>query len=105
MAARERTILRVGLAVAAACTTATGLYALLRITQLFVSQEPDPALVIWSEHAGFFWRSLTACYVAGMVAFGVWLLAETRAREIARWLAPAIFVAAALATAQGLLAP
>ena len=58
-ASRERWQVRAGLAAVAACTTATGLYALVRVAQSLIFTEPDPALVIWSEHAGFFWRALT----------------------------------------------
>ena len=36
---------------------------------------PDPALVIYSEHAAYFWRAWTAAYLGAMVGFAAWLVA------------------------------
>ena len=103
--AREPWQVRVGLSAVAACTTAAGLYALVRIAQSLLFAEPDPALVIWSEHAGFFWRALTVGYVGGMVGFVTWLASARHAQGVAAVLARAVPIAAALLAAQGLLVP
>jgi hypothetical protein len=96
---------RLGLSVVAGCTTATTLYALLRITQAILFPEPNPALVIWSEHAGYFWRSLTVVWLGGMAALLVWMATARDAERIASLLARALPAAAALLALQGLLVP
>jgi hypothetical protein len=87
------------------CTTSAGLYAILRVAQALVFTEPDPALVIWSEHAGFFWRAWTVAYLGGMSAFLTWLGSARHAPRVASLLTKAVPIAAALLTAQGLLVP
>ena len=101
----DSTAVRVALAAVAACTSATALYALLRIVQKLVFPEPDPALVIWSEHAGYFWRAWTAVYAGGMVGFVTYLVAKRAPERTARVVAIAIVVATIVLGAQGLLVP
>lgn len=101
----EPRLVRLGLAVVAACTTAAALYGILRVVQKLLFKEADPALVIWSEHAGFFWRSLTVGYVGGMIGFVTWLATARHTPRVARILARAVPIAAAILTAQGLLVP
>jgi hypothetical protein len=105
LAARERWQVRVGLSLVAGCTTAAALYALLRGAQALLFKEPNPALVIWSEHAGFFWRALTVGYVGGMVALLTWLASARSAPRVAEVLARAVPVAASLLAAQAILVP
>ena len=101
----EPASVRLGLAVMAACTTAVALYAVLRVAQALIFTEPDPALVIWSEHAGFFWRALTVGYVGGMVGFMTWLASARSSGQVAAVLARAVPIAATLLAAQGVLVP
>ncbi len=96
---------RAGLSVVAACTTSAGLYALVRIAQALLFAEPDPALVIWSEHAGFFWRALTVGYVGGMAAFLAWMASARRADRVAEVLSRAVPACASLLAAQAILVP
>ena len=96
---------RAGLSAVAACSTAAGLYASVRVAQALIFTEPDPALVIWSEHAGFFWRALTVGYVGGMVAFLTWIASARSAPRVAEVLARAVPVAASLLAAQAILVP
>ncbi|MBX3228146.1 MAG: hypothetical protein KF837_12565 [Labilithrix sp.] len=96
---------RLGVAVAAGAVGAAGVYALLRIGQAVLVRDADPALVIYSEHAGYFWRAWTAGYAGGAIAFVAWLCARRDPRALARGLAVAVPVAAVLAAAQGLLVP
>ena len=100
----SRTV-RAALAVVAGCTTAIALYALLRIAQKLLFPEPDPALVLWSEHAGFFWRAWTAAYVGGTGGFVAWIASGRDAAKTARVLASSIVVSALLVAAQGVLVP
>lgn len=101
----ERAVVRVALSLVAACSTAAALYAIMRVFQALVFPEPDPALIIWSEHAGFFWRSWTVGYVGGMVAFVTWLVSARHALRVARVLTAAVPASAALLAAQGVLVP
>lgn len=101
----EPSSVRFGLAVVALCTAATGLYATLRVAQALIFPEPDPALVIWSEHAGFFWRTWTVLYGGGMVGFLAWMASARHAARVAAVLARALPAAAALLAAQAMLVP
>lgn len=96
---------RLGLAVVAACTTAAALYAVLRVAQAMIFPDPDPALVIWSEHAGFFWRSLTVAYAGGMAAFFTWMASARHADRVASFLERATPASALLLAAQAFLVP
>jgi hypothetical protein len=96
---------RLALAAIAACTTACSLYALLRIGQKILFREPDPALVIWSAHAGYFWRSWTAAYVGGMIGFATYVAARRDAAKAVRVLGASVVVALVLITLQGVFVP
>ena len=84
---------------------ATGAYAVLRAAQALRGPGPDPALVLWSAHAGFFWRAWTAGYIGGMAAVMAAALARSRVEAMARGLAPATVAAAALLAATSVLFP
>jgi hypothetical protein len=103
----EEEPLRVHLALAAiaGCASAAVLYALLRVAQAMLSPAPDPALVLWSEHSGFFWRAWTAAYTGGMIAFLVYVAARRDALRTARVVTWSIAVAATMIAAQGILVP
>ncbi|MBX3192204.1 MAG: hypothetical protein KF819_34765 [Labilithrix sp.] len=96
---------RLALAIIAACATSVALYAIIRVAQALLFQEADPALVIWSAHAGFFWRAWTAAYFGAMVGFVAWIAASRDPGRLASILARAVPVAAVLGAAQGLLVP
>lgn len=101
----ETTRARIGLSLIATCTAALALYGLMRVVQKIVFPEPDPALVIWSEHAGFFWRAWTVTYLGGMVGLATWMVSEHDPARVARVLARALPIATAILVAQGLLVP
>jgi len=84
---------------------AVAAYALTRSVQACLVAEPDPATVMWSAHAGFFWRALNSGYAGGMAAFVLFVAIRGRESAAARALAPAVVVAAALLGLQGLLLP
>jgi hypothetical protein len=77
----------------------------LRIAAALHGAEADPALVIWSPHAGFFWRAWTASYIGGMAAILAYGAAGRDLGRTARTLAAFVPVAAVLVAAQGLLVP
>jgi hypothetical protein len=89
----------------AGCVGAVGLYALLRGLQLVLFPEPNPATVIWSAHAGYFWRAWIVSYVGGMLAMIAWGAAGKSPERVARWLARAVLVAGALLAVQAIGLP
>jgi hypothetical protein len=89
----------------AACVAAVALYAVLRGLQLIVFPEPNPATVIWSAHAGYFWRILIVSYAGGMAWLLAWRAAARDPARVAGALLPWLGVAAALIALQGLLLP
>lgn len=98
---------RLALAIAAGCVVALTSYAALRVIQAIAFPEPNPAIVIWSERAGYFWRLWIAAYIGGMAAIGAWALGGSAAGadRIAGALPKAIGVAALAIAAQGTLVP
>jgi len=74
---REPAIVRAATAFAAGCVASGALYSLLRIVQSFLFKEANPALVFYSEHAGYFWRVWIVAYAGGMCALIAWL-ADTK---------------------------
>jgi hypothetical protein len=98
-------MIRVALGAIAGCLAAVSLYALLRGVQLVLFREANPATVIWSTHAGYFWRALIVSYAGGMAAIVTWLAAGLAPDKVARVLTRAVVVAAALSVLQGFLLP
>ncbi len=101
----DRLSIRVALGALGAGIVAVAVYALLRIAQYFLFPDPNPALVIWSAHAGYFWRAWTAVYVGGCSGFLIFLAATRDAERTARALVRALTVAGVLMLVQGLFVP
>jgi hypothetical protein len=101
----EPRAVRLALSVIAACSCAIALYALLRLGQSLVSREPDPALVIWSEHSGYFWRVWIVAYAGGMAGFLAWIPAGRDPRRVALVLSRALPIGALLLALQAILVP
>lgn len=97
--------LRIGLAAIAGCEAALTLYAALRVYQAAKGTEPNPALILWSAHAGYFWRAWISAYVGGMVALAIYVVSAKRIEQTTKWLATSLFVAVLAITAQGILVP
>ena len=95
---------RVLAAIACGLETAVAVYALTRVLQALLVPEPNPATLIQSLHAGYFWRAWTAAYAGGFVALAAALLAK-RAAPLARAALAALPWTALLAVLQALLVP
>ena len=91
---KESRLVRAGVAFAAGCVASAALYSALRIVQSFLFKEPNPALVFYSEHAGYFWRVWIVAYAGGMCALLAWLAdTDLTTRVLGRAITPvAIFV-------------
>jgi len=102
---REGTLVVVAVSMAWGLVIATAVYALMRVAQVLVQPDPNPAEVAWSIHAGYVWRAWTAAYAGGIAAFIVLPMARGRVEPLARALVPALGIAAALLAFQVLLFP
>jgi hypothetical protein len=95
----------VAISLAWGLVAAVSAYAVVRGIQFFAYPDADPAALVWSAHAGFFWRVWTASYAGGIVVFVTFVLARGDAATAARALIPAIGAAALLAGLQSALFP
>jgi hypothetical protein len=97
--------LRLVLAFITACLSAVFLYALLRCVQASLFPEPNPATVIWSAHAGYFWRCWTVVYAGAMTGFFTYGAATRYPERVARGLVHGLTVALVAIALQGVLLP
>jgi hypothetical protein len=79
---------------------ATTAYAVVRFIQFFLYPDPNPATLVWSAHAGFFWRCWTCAYAGVLAAFVAFVGAQRRPRAAARSMGVAVVVAAVLLALQ-----
>jgi hypothetical protein len=93
------------ISVAWGLVVAVGAYAVARAIQKVLYPDPNPAALVWSAHAGFFWRVWTVAYLGGVAAFVTFVLARGHTIVAARALAPAIAVAASLLVLQSVFLP
>jgi len=84
---------------------AVAAYAIVRGIQFFVYPDPNPATLVWSAHAGYFWRMWTVAYGGGIAAFVALLLSRRHLELSVRALAPSAAVAAALLALQTAFLP
>jgi hypothetical protein len=103
--AMASTKLRLALAVSWSLVAATFLYALVRGVQLVLFPEANPATVIWSAHAGYFWRMWIVIYASGTVGFLVWRFAREHSEDLAKHLKNGVIGAAVAILIQGMLLP
>jgi hypothetical protein len=80
-------------------------YAIVRALQFFSYPDPNPSAVVWSAHAGYFWRAWTVSYGGGIAAFVVLITARRSIEPSARALVPAVGIAAALVALQAAFLP
>ena len=71
-------------------------YALLRLQGAIWGHEPNPATLLFSLHAAYFWRAWTSAYAGAMVAIIVSFVARGReeraVRILSAWLVPSALV-------------
>lgn len=84
---------------------AVAAYALIRAIQFFVYPDPNPATLVWSAHAGYFWRVWTVAYAGSIAAFVAFPIVRRHFEPAVRALAPAVAVAATLLALQTALLP
>jgi len=98
-------LIPLALSLAWGLVVAVGAYAVVRSIQFALYPDPNPAAVVWSAHAGYFWRVWTVAYGGGLAAFIVLPVARRHVEGCARALGPAVGIAAALLALQAALFP
>lgn len=91
-------------AIACGLETAAAVYALVRIVQFVFIPEPNPAIVIASVHAGYFWRAWIAAYAGGFAALTTALVVR-KTEPLARLALAALPWTALFAVLQALFVP
>jgi hypothetical protein len=84
---------------------AVAAYALVRTVQFFVYPDPNPATLVWSAHAGFFWRSWTCAYAGALAAFIAYVPTRRHLAASVKALGPAVAVVAVLLALQTAVFP
>jgi len=102
---RDAALAAAGVSACWGCVVAVGSYAVVRAIQFFVYPDPNPTTLVWSAHAGFFWRCWTCAYAGGIASFVTYLVARSRLDRSVRALGPAIAVVAVLLALQVALLP
>jgi hypothetical protein len=87
------------------CVVAVFAYGALRGVQFVLFPEANPATVVWSAHAGYFWRVWCVLYAGGAAAFVAYVLARRDAERAARALLPGLAVASAIIIVQATFLP
>jgi hypothetical protein len=98
-----RTAERILLAAATGAATAIVAYAILRGVERAFYQEPNPALLIWSDRSAFLWRAQVSLYAGGLGAFGGYALSGFKTRV--SWLGALIATAMIALVLEALIAP
>jgi hypothetical protein len=102
---QSEAVVATGIALCWGCVVAVGAYAIVRAVQFFIYPDPNPTTLVWSAHAGFFWRCWTCAYLGGIVAFIAYVGTRSRLDGSIRALGPAVAVVAALLAVQVTLMP
>jgi hypothetical protein len=95
---------RVLASIACGFEAAVVVYAVTRVIEVLLLPQPNPALIIHSLHAGYFWRAWTSAYLGAFLALAIVLLARDP-KPIARAALRALPWAAAIGVLQGLFVP
>ncbi len=80
-------------------------YGIVRGIQFFLYPDPNPATLVWSAHAGFFWRCWTCGYAGALAAFIAFVVAQRDPDRAARTLVGAVALAGAILALQTAVFP
>ena len=89
-----------GVALAWGACVSVAAYGIVRGIQFFVYPDPNPATLVWSAHAGFFWRCWTCAFAGGLTGFIAFVAARRDLANTARALVGAVAMAGAILSAQ-----
>jgi hypothetical protein len=93
---------RATIGLSAGILVAIALYPLLRIGAGLWGHEANPATLLYSTHAGYFWRAWTCAYAGAMVAAIVALIAKPAHLRFAE---PMLWISFGLLALQALFIP
>jgi hypothetical protein len=96
---------RIAVAFAWGCLVSVLFYALVRAVQWILFREPNPALVVWTPHAGYFWRVWTVAFAGVLASLSAFLVTSSSVERAARALLPMLAVAAVLLALQAAFMP
>lgn len=97
--------MKAAIAAMSALVAAIALYPTLRAIQLVLYPEANPATVVWTAHAGYFWRAWICAFGGALVGIVVFSLGEAARARVVRALPIAAAVACALLVLQAVLLP
>jgi hypothetical protein len=97
---KKETMVALAVAVAWGCCVSVAAYGIVRFIQFFLYPDPNPATLVWSAHAGFFWRCWTCGYAGALAAFIAFVGAQRGPERAARWLVGAVATCAVLLALQ-----
>lgn len=92
-------------ALAVGCCAVAVAYASMRLLQAWRYPDPDPRLVLVTSRVAFYWRSLLALYVGGLVSIAVRAAQHRFGARVDRALPLVLVITIALGVAQGALVP
>ena len=94
-----------GIAAAWGACVAVAAYGIVRGIQFFLYPDPNPATLVWSAHAGFFWRCWTCAYAGCLAAFIAFVGARRSPARAAQSLVGTVAVAGAILALQTAMFP
>jgi choline-glycine betaine transporter len=97
---KRETVAALAVALAWGCCVSVTGYAIIRFIQFFLYPDPNPATLVWSAHAGFFWRCWTCGYAGALASFIAYVGAQRGPERAARTLAGAVATSAVLLALQ-----
>lgn len=80
-------------------------YSTIRIVDVLLFPEPNPAIVVWTDRSRFVWRALIAVYLGGASVFGGVGLARRTPDFFPVWLERIILLAASSLLGQSFFFP
>ncbi len=97
---KAETPVAAAVALAWGASVAVAGYGVVRAVQFFLYPDPNPTTLVWSAHAGFFWRCWTCGYGGALAAIIAFVAARRNVPAAARSLVVAVAVAAVVLSAQ-----
>jgi hypothetical protein len=80
-------------------------YALLRVIAFVWGHEPNPATLLYSAHAAYFWRVWTSAYAGTMISILVWIVSRGREARVLSVIRALAWPAVAILVLQSVLVP
>jgi hypothetical protein len=96
---------RITIALAFGCAVTVFAYSTVRIVDVLLFPEPNPAIVVWTDRSRFVWRALIAVYLGGASVFAGFGLVNRRPERSSVWLEWTVLAAATSLLGQAVFAP